>query len=988
MKIISKKRLSISHKLAIVLLCCASFTPIVLVGYTSTIEKQSLQEKHKQTVQHRLKAKSQFILNSLELMGRNILFLSQVPVVKIFSSTHFSKKKKDLELYMLDKFSRISTTDVFIDFLKTNPMYLQLAYLDANGMERLRIDQMSDKVVTIDEKNLKNQSQQAYFSEGMQLNQGEIYLSEISLYSLSTTEDHIEATPIIQIATQVYDKKNRLQGVLVANVSTEIFSNVLLQQSNEEGELFFLDSQGGYFAHSNKQKSWNKLLDEQYNFIQEFPELKKFAIEPFNDGIQYHHSINKDIFITPIATSFIQSQPWFIVRVISSKNIADVFHEYLFIILAISFSGILFSLLIGYTFSKIWILTPIKKLMKMSQQISKGFFPTILLKKLPKDEIGDLCIAFNQMSTNLSEVEQEREKHLELLNKEIKERKKIESDLLLHRIFFEQSSDAMFISDNNLRITYVNPAFKDITGYNAEEVIGKDIELLLSDRYDANFYRRIHKKAEEKGSWQGEIWNRRKEKEIFPTLQTINTIKNESEETHYVTVFKDVSRLKDAENELWKLAHFDPLTNLPNRKLLEERIDHALSGANRFKQIGAIIFLDLDNFKHINDSLGHNLGDLVIKQIGERLKDLFRHEDTVARLGGDEYVVLLPNLSADIKIATQRTVEMIKKLYAVLEKPCVVKNHELHVTTSIGVVFFPNDGDTPQKLLKQADTAMYAAKSEGKNTFSFYHSKMQEIADKRLHLERDLRTALKQNELVVYYQPQCNKEHELIGYEALIRWEHPQKGLISPADFIPIAEESDLILEIGAKVLSDACHRLAKAEEVGNDIPHISINISARQFSDLDFIDWVCEPINRIGVDPNRLILEVTEGIIVKNLDRTIMNMQQLKKMGIRFSIDDFGTGYSSLAYLRQLPIDELKIDRSFVIDITDTAQEVIIVDTIVAMAQHMNLKLIAEGVETQKQLDYLVNCGCNGFQGYYFGKPTPGEKIQPLDDELQRVNP
>jgi diguanylate cyclase (GGDEF)-like protein/PAS domain S-box-containing protein len=612
----------------------------------------------------------------------------------------------------------------------------------------------------------------------------------------------------------------------------------------------------------------------------------------------------------------------------------------------------------------------------MTKKISKGEFTTLSLKKRQKDEIGELYLSFNQMSMALKKAEQDNKKHVENLKLEIVERKKVEYDLLLHRTFFEQSTDAMLIADDKSQITYVNPAFSQITGYTSKEVIGSKTELLHSTKHDEKFYQKIWEKVNKKGYWQGEIWERRKGKENFPSLQTINTIKNENGETHYVSIFKDMSNLKEKENELWKLAHFDQLTNLANRKLLEERINSALSEAYRHKRIGSLIFLDLDNFKHINDSLGHNHGDLVLKEIATRFKSVTRSEDTVARLGGDEYVILLPDLADNIKEATNLTTTVITKMVQSLLKPFSIKGNQLHVTTSMGIVLFPSDGNSPQKLLKQADTAMYTAKNDGKNTFSFYHSNMQEMADKRLQLENELRLALKNNDLVVYYQPQCNQHHELIGFEALVRWIHPERGLISPDEFIPVAEESDLILEIGDKVFTDVCKLLAKAEKNGETIPQISVNISPRQFSNLNFIDWVNSIMNNTGVNPKQLMLEVTEGIIVRNLERTITNMQILKNLGIRFSIDDFGTGYSSLAYLQQLPIDELKIDRSFVCDIGGTKNEAVIVDTIVSMAQHLNLELIAEGVETKEQLDYLVECGCNGFQGYYFGHPVPDYKM------------
>ncbi|MCK5191917.1 MAG: EAL domain-containing protein, partial [Methylococcales bacterium] len=740
--------------------------------------------------------------------------------------------------------------------------------------------------------------------------------------------------------------------------------------------------------HPDTNKSWSKLRGNQHTLQSDFSGFNDVLKRLSDYNLQHILIQDNEVFFSPITTEFNKITKWYIVEIIPSSLFLDSTRFYLFIVLFISIFGILFSLILGYSFAKFWLLNPIKKLTTMTKKISEGEFITLSLENRQEDEIGELFQSFNQMSFALDKAEQNNKKHVDNLKMEIAERRKVESDLLLHRTFFEQSTDAMFIADDKLIITYVNPAFSQITGYTSKEIIGNKTELLHASKHDKKFYQKIWGTVSKNGYWQGETWEQRKGKENFPALQTINMIKNENGETHYVSIFKDMSNLKEKENELWELAHFDQLTNLPNRLLLEDRINSAVSEAYRHKHLGSMIFLDLDNFKHINDSLGHNHGDLVLKEIATRLKTVTRTNDTVARLGGDEYVVLLPALADNIKETINLTTTVITKILQILQKPCSIKGYELHVTTSMGIVLFPSDGDSPQKLLKQADTAMYTAKDDGKNTFNFYHSNMQEMADKRLLLERELRQALKNNELIVYYQPQCNRHHDLIGYEALIRWIHPERGLIPPDDFIPVAEESDLILEIGNKVFSDACNLLVMAEKAGNYIPQISINISPRQFSNLNFIDWVNSILQKTGVNPKQLMLEVTEGIIVRNLQQTISNMEILKKVGIRFSIDDFGTGYSSLAYLQQLPIDELKIDRSFIRDIGSIQNDTVIVDTIVSMAQHLNLGLIAEGVETKEQCDYLIKCGCNGFQGYYFGRPLPENQLNLKKQKSIRVRP
>jgi len=975
-----QSRLSIRVKLTIALLICAVFTPIALIAYTTFLQEENLVEKQVLEIQYRLDTERQFVKSLLDTTSRDVVFLSKVPVVRMFSSTDYFATRKANETRMLDRFSKVSSTEVFSDFMKANPHYRQLTYLDSKGIERLSIDQQQGQIKLIADELLEDQSHRSYFSHTMSLSEDEVYISDIELYYGHGSNDST-AEPIIRLATQVYDKRGRLQGVLVINVSGQIMLNIVQKQMPMNGLIFLIDPDGYYLAHHIAKKSWSKLRGNVFTLQSDFPGLDDFPALLSDDDFQHISVEGNEVFVSPISAEFDKRRRWYFVRIIPSSLFVDSVRSYLPVILLITVFGILFSLIIGYTFSRVWLLAPIKKLTDMTGEITKGRYTTMCPEHHQKDEIGELCSSFNQMSMALEQADRERRKHLDVLNKEIAERKKVESDLLLHRTFFEQSSDAMFIADDKTRFTYVNPAFTEITGYASEEVIGNKAELLHSEKHDAKFYKSIWRKIRKYGYWHGEIWERRKGKENYPALQTINTIKNENGDTHYVSILKDITRLKATENELWKLAHFDQLTNLANRKLLEERINQAISEAYRNKRAGSMIFLDLDNFKHINDSLGHNHGDLILMGFAARLKAVFRCEDTVARLGGDEYVVLIPDLANDAEGATHATTSVIQKLFDTLHEPFSVKQYELHITASIGIALFPSDGDTPQKLLRQADTAMYIAKNEGKNTFRYYHSGMQEMADQRLHMEREIRQALKSDEMVVYYQPQYNARYELIGYEALIRWVHPEHGLISPSDFIPVAEESDLILEIGDKVMRDVCKQLIRADESGSDIPHISVNISSRQFANLTFVDWVYSILGETGVDPNRLVLEITEGMIIRNLDRTISNMQTLKRSGIRFSIDDFGTGYSSLAYLKQLPIDELKIDRSFVCDLEYDLNDAAIVDTIVAMARHLNLEIIAEGVERKEQLDWLIQCGCNGFQGYYFGAPVPGDKLHSKND-------
>lgn len=552
----------------------------------------------------------------------------------------------------------------------------------------------------------------------------------------------------------------------------------------------------------------------------------------------------------------------------------------------------------------------------------------------------------------------------------------IEIKLEVYKTLFEETSDAMLIADETTRIIYVNPAFTNITGYSNQEVLGQTPRILSSGKQDRNFYRRMWHSIIENRRWQGEIWNRKKSGDLFPAWQTINVIGEQGKPAHYISVFSDISQIKKTQADLWTLAHYDSLTGLANRSLLEERIKQELARTIRFKIHGALLFLDLDNFKNINDSLGHKIGDLLLRQVAERLRSDLREEDMIARLGGDEFVIVLSNLSSDKDVVSRQLETVAEKLLGLLLRSYHLDGHELHVSVSIGITLFPNNGNSFDLLLRQADTAMYAAKNSGKNTYCFFHPDMQNKANQRLELERELRNAINHDHLQLMYQPQFDQQRQLLGYEALVRWRHPELGVISPQDFIPLAEETGMIAEIGRKVLTMACEQWVAWHRSGKQIPHISVNISPRQFSCHGFIDLVRTIIESTGVDPAHIILEITEGLIVQNVKGIIEKMYALKQLGLRFSIDDFGTGYSSLSYLSRLPIDQLKIDRTFVSNLGKNDNDDVIVDMIIALSKHLKLDLIAEGVETRQQFERLLNSGCDGFQGYYFSKPLNRDEI------------
>jgi diguanylate cyclase (GGDEF)-like protein/PAS domain S-box-containing protein len=562
--------------------------------------------------------------------------------------------------------------------------------------------------------------------------------------------------------------------------------------------------------------------------------------------------------------------------------------------------------------------------------------------------------------------------------RDLTDQKVAEEELRLAATTFS-SHAGILITDANATILRVNPAFEAMTGYAAEEIVGQNPRILQSDRQDKAFYRRMWSAIGDSGQWQGELWNRRKDGSLYAEWLTVTAAKNAAGEiTHYVGTSQDITERKNAEARFEHLAYHDDLTDLANRRLLHDRTEHEIAMAKRHGFFGALLYLDLDHFKHLNDALGHPVGDELLRQVAGRLKTLVREEDTVARVGGDEFVILLRVLSPNPLKASSETQAVAEKIQSRLSEPYDLQGHRYHISTSIGIVLFPEGQDNADDVLKHADSALYRAKDEGRNTARFYQPSMQAVAEARLALEKDLRHALEYDELSLHYQPQFNGDGELIGAEALIRWQHPEQGMILPNRFIPVAEDTGLILEIGTWVLRAAARQILAWQDEGlyPSSQRLAVNVSPRQFLQVDFVDQVLNICNEEGVPLNHMELEITESLVMENVDEAIGKMTELKANGIRFSIDDFGTGYSSLSYLRRLPVDQLKIDRSFVRDIVADSDDAAIIETIIAMTKHLELGVIAEGVETREQLDFLKEKGCTAFQGYYFSRPVPAEEF------------
>lgn len=545
--------------------------------------------------------------------------------------------------------------------------------------------------------------------------------------------------------------------------------------------------------------------------------------------------------------------------------------------------------------------------------------------------------------------------------------------LALQRQIIDHAGEGMILTDAAQRILSVNAAFERITGYTAGEVFGLTPTKLSAGHQGLNFHRNIWDFVAEKGHWQGEVWDRRKDGSIYPKQMRIATIRDEAGQiSHFVATFADVSEAKAQLERFDYLAHHDQLTNLPNRLALDAHLDSLLDGAVPGINRLALLIIDLDNFKTVNDSLGHHAGDRLLAEIARRMGAEMDRSTRLFRLGGDEFVVVFEQLDNDAAVAA-----LVDRLGRVIGLPCDIDGHALHATPSIGISLYPEHGRDGLTLIRNADAAMYAAKAAGRNTHRFFDESMNAAANKRLHLESELWRALAENQLVLHYQPQIDLlSGKVVGVEALVRWDHPLRGMIAPADFIPVAEECGLILPLGHWVLLTACRQVRSWLDAGIDMGEMAVNISAHQFRQPGFVQTVQGVLAETGLPADRLELEITESTVMHGVDAAIQTLSQLKAMGVRLAIDDFGTGYSSLSYLRRFPLDRLKIDRSFLADVDTDADAASLVTSIVMLGRSLGLQLVAEGVENFAQAEFLRTLECERVQGFHFYQPVSADEV------------
>ncbi|MDH4565284.1 EAL domain-containing protein [Pseudomonas sp. BN414] len=551
-----------------------------------------------------------------------------------------------------------------------------------------------------------------------------------------------------------------------------------------------------------------------------------------------------------------------------------------------------------------------------------------------------------------------------------------ESSLRQAAAVFDSTQEGVLVTDAESRIVHVNRAFSRITGFEESQVLGENPRIFSSGRHAPTFYKAMWNALDNRREWSGEVWNRRRNGEIYPLWQNIRAIHDEDGQlTHYVAVFSDVSAIKRSQHELDFLAHHDPLTNLPNRLLFTERVEQVLERASREKQNGALLLLDLDHFKHINESFGHSHGDLLLKMAGVRLQGLMEGGMTLARLGGDEFGVLWDNCPQ-----AEQAAALAERIRTELATPFRLGGHDLFISTSLGISLFPDTDANVEQVMRNADSALFKAKSSGRDAYAFYSQELTEQARQRVELVSALRQALELGQLRVHYQPiQRLADGQLVGFEALVRWAHPERGLVPPGEFLPIAEQSGLIASIDAWVLEQACRQMRCWLEQGHALSFMAVNLSCRLFHRTELDSEVARVLAATGLAPEYLELEITESAVMEDPDTAEALLGRLRALGVRLAIDDFGTGYSSLQRLKRLPVQKLKLDQSFVRGLPDDRNDIAIARAVTALGHSLGISVLAEGIEVDAQASFLRELGCDYGQGYLFNRPLPVEALERL---------
>lgn len=860
-----------------------------------------------------LESHSQSVSKQLKVLSHDLLFLSNN---NLFSDNRYSPEA-------------ISS---LIQFMQLKVQYDQLRFIDLKGMETLRINQGNPPAL-VERNKLQSKADRDYVQQGLILKQNEILLSRLDLNQERGTVE-IPYKPTLRLITPVFNKKGEREGLFVINfLASELLSALKQVENNHLAHVPDSNNTRVTFLMANRKGNWIIAPKNAANFGFVFKNVGN-ELSEFSDEV-WKAVVMKDSGIVSTDTSDIIFRNIYPITVIQVGSVANSSEALMY---NIKHSEVVWRMMIELPYSTVHVVT-------------RNYF----FKSFP------YVLSFWAVLQILSIVLIRNYRRTEDQN----------TELLLTASALENSADGVLVTDKYGLIQRINKSYSRISGYSAEELIGQKPSTMSSGWTEAGVYQNMWKSLDEDGYWEGELRDRKKDGALYVVwLRIIKISDATNKNIHYVGITTDITEKKEFEERITDLAYRDSLTKLPNRHLFYDRLRNAMSQRREGEEKLAVLFIDLDNFKFVNDSAGHLIGDKFLIEIANRFREVLRDQDTLARVGGDEFIILLD------KVHDHTISDVAYRLIESLAAPIQIQGHEFFTSASIGISIYPTDGINEETLIKHADTAMYEAKKNGKNGYRFFLSSMNEEITRRVLIETNLAKAVENGELTLHYQPQINAmENKIVGAEALLRWNNERVGFISPAEFIPIAESTGKIIPITEWIVAQVCRDIHTLNALYSNQITIAINISSIHLKGENFVEKMDSIIKSGAVDPSQIELEITEGALVGDIDESTKKLNALKTLGYKISIDDFGTGYSSLSYLKKFPFDKLKIDQSFIRSLPDDTQDIGIVRSIIAITHALNLKVIAEGVETKAHLDFLTKEGCSLIQGYYFSKPLPLEQ-------------
>jgi diguanylate cyclase (GGDEF)-like protein/PAS domain S-box-containing protein len=954
---------------------------VVMLGLDSDREhRATVYQRMSSTLLSDVRFQSEKLLQATTSLRNDTLFLSRTPplqgIARAAGNGGFDPvDKNDYAVWA----RRLQ--EIFTAFLETRPEYFQASYIGLadHGRELVRVERLQGKVVVVPETGLQQKSSRDYFKASLKLGEGQVLLSEFSL-SQGHGSNEMPLTPILRAVTPIYDSAGRVFGLVVVNMDAGPLLKQLASRSPGGDVAYAVDEQGRYLVHPEPGRAFAYEMGDAHRLQSDAPGMADMLKHPDPNSDATHigryRLARAFYYVATQAIRFDPNRPDRFVLLVYATPESSLTREINGYRLEVIVGAILALVLLLPAVALLIriIMQPLSQLSLAAAAISRGEYDAAL-PAIQSGEVGMLVRGFEHMRDQVAQREEVLKRHNAALSEQVS---KGSFDLRLAGNVVENTSEGVMVTDCKARIISVNPAFTEIVGYSAQEAIGNTPRLFRSDHHDAAFYQEIWNRLLSVGHWQGEIWNRRKGGEVFLEWLTINRVLGDTpDDDHFIAVFTDVTEQRRKDERIHHLAFHDPLTGLPNRTLVQDRLQHAIDVARRKHSRTGVMLIDLDRFKAVNDGLGHDVGDMLLKRIAERLTAELRQTDTVARMGGDEFLVILES-----GVEPEIYAGVAENIIRMISLPVDIQGSTIQVGASVGIAFYPDDGGDVAALIKHADVAMYAAKADGKGGFRFFRPEMTERATQYLHLEMELRQAIVNSELELHYQPKVLlRSGRMDGVEALVRWRHPRRGLVSPADFIPVAEESGLILELGDWVLMEACRQAALWQ---GRMGVIAVNVSARQFDKVDLVERIRELTGRHGIAPSSIQLELTESTVMTNPDHVIELLKRVRELGITVAVDDFGTGYSSLSYLRRLPIDILKIDRSFITNAGVNEEDTQIARTVVALGQALKMAVVAEGVETRAQAELLLAMGCDMGQGYLYASPQSAADLEGWFDKYQ----